>query len=312
MNNYSHNSNQKTEQLNTLNSFDSNSENTDLMLGELLIFMKYSKINQEKTRLCLKKELNNSNMNPNNMYYQNRQMKPTSKISSLSLLSSFLVDQNRNLKDHFVKKIPEASHVADNSNVSDHKAFGLINTDCYQENGNTNTGIDDSNRKSPTISFNNNNKKVKECKTEIMNDNNSSLMDKKLREDTSGNKISKFELKIFLNQKPKLSWGERLFYIKQYDKNLVQGHPELFYTKNYPIYSKQDQILIINKTIFPLIINLTKGITKNIDYNLYQNAYKSCQRGLIEWFRRKNYKNHTRYSRDKMEFHPNSFYHNHL
>ncbi|KAJ3448842.1 hypothetical protein M0812_01327 [Anaeramoeba flamelloides] len=312
MNNYSHNSNQKTEQLNTLNSFDSNSENTDLMLGELLIFMKYSKINQEKTRLCLKKELNNSNMNPNNMYYQNRQVKPTSKISSLSLLSSFLVDQNKNLKDHFVKKIPEPSHVADNSNVSDHKAFGLINTDCYQENGNTNTGIDDSNRKSPTISFNNNNKKVKECKTEIMNDNNSSLMDKKLREDTSGNKISKFELKIFLNQKPKLSWGERLFYIKQYDQNLVQGHPELFYTKNYPIYSKQDQILIINKTIFPLIINLTKGITKNIDYNLYQNAYKSCQRGLIEWFRRKNYKNHTRYSRDKMEFHPNSFYHNHL
>ncbi|KAJ3449439.1 hypothetical protein M0812_05587 [Anaeramoeba flamelloides] len=312
MNNYSQNPNQQSEHLKISNGFIGNTNNTDLMLGELLIFMKYSKINQEKTRLCLKKELKKSNLNPKNLYHHNKQMTPTSKISSLSLLSSFLVDQNKNLKDHLVKTIPEQHQLENNSKMALNKEYSLTNTDYYHNSGLSNINITNNNTKISTISFNNNIKIAKETKMKTMNDDKLSLDDKKFQEETSGSKISKLELKLFLNQKPKLSWGERLFYLKQYDKNLVQGHPELFYIKNYPIYSKQDQILIINKSIFPLIINLTKGITKKIDYNLYQNAYKSCQRGLIEWFRRKNYKNHTRYSREKMEFHPNSFYHNHL
>ncbi|KAJ6239262.1 hypothetical protein M0813_25144 [Anaeramoeba flamelloides] len=281
---YLKNSNQQTEKVLTYNNLTPINENTDLMLGKLLIFMKYSKSNQKKSRFCQNIDFNKKhNMNHINMCSQNKQKKQFSKISSLSLLSAFLVDQNKNIKDQCAKKIPTQN-----------------------QNSNLNENINCTKTKQFDQSTQNKNTPRRERQRKILKENKFFLINKKLNGKTK-KKISKHDLKLVLNQKPKLSWGERLYYLKQYDNNLVQGHPEIFYTKNFPIADKKDKILIVNKTIFPLILNLTKSITKNANYNLYQNAYKSCQRGLIEWFRRKNYQNKTMYSREKMEFHPNSF-----
>ncbi|KAJ3425467.1 hypothetical protein M0812_27911 [Anaeramoeba flamelloides] len=123
--------------------------------------------------------------------------------------------------------------------------------------------------------------------------------------DLNNQKISESELTRLLTQKPKPNWGKRLFFLKKYDKTLVVGSPEsLVETATSPLSANQPKKVIIDKSIFPLLIEITKGINKNENQNVYKNAYKSCQRGLIEWFRRKKYQNKIKYSRDKMEFVP--------
>ncbi|KAJ6232982.1 hypothetical protein M0813_04264 [Anaeramoeba flamelloides] len=112
--------------------------------------------------------------------------------------------------------------------------------------------------------------------------------------------LNKEELKKRLTTKPKPNWGLRLFFLKKYNQNLVQGYPEYLIMKN-ELWPKK---ITINKKIFPLLIKLTrKGM--NDERNVkYRNAYKSCQRGLIEWFRRKKFINKIKYARDKMIFIP--------
>ncbi|KAJ3430882.1 hypothetical protein M0812_02557 [Anaeramoeba flamelloides] len=118
--------------------------------------------------------------------------------------------------------------------------------------------------------------------------------------------ITKPQLANLLTQKPKPNWGKRLFLLKKFDKTLVVGNPEnLVDPLSKPSSSSTQPIkIIINKNIFPLLIEITKGIKKNDNFQTYKNAYKSCQRGLIEWFRRKKFQNKVRYSRDRMEFVP--------
>ncbi|KAJ6251844.1 hypothetical protein M0813_01614 [Anaeramoeba flamelloides] len=115
--------------------------------------------------------------------------------------------------------------------------------------------------------------------------------------------VSEGELALFLNMRPKPSWGKRLEKLYLYNPDYIIGwYPNLSkrYDATNPKLKKQlPKKIIINKTIFTKCANLTATTQSQKDLT---KSYKSAQRGIEEYFKRNNYKRLGRYNREKVEF----------
>ncbi|KAJ6230456.1 hypothetical protein M0813_06684 [Anaeramoeba flamelloides] len=266
-------------------------ESSDLILGRLLVMMKFSIIDDKDKCLGVNKDLLLRTTKKNHLFFQDNQVVPFSDEYKC----------NTPIKQEEQTQLFGINNTAQGSGM-------YLHENPKQEKMNYLIKMPQQKKKSVKIFQNIANHMIQELKDNNAKQQDYSELDHQKNMITLDQEmdIQKNDLINFLNQKPKPNWGRRLYYLKRYDKTLVQGFPEYIFSKNNSCIKQFEKKIVINKRIFPLLIEITKGIKKNEDLNLYKNAYKSCQRGLIEWFRRKNYKNKIRYSREKMEFIPST------
>ncbi|KAJ3427400.1 hypothetical protein M0812_26985 [Anaeramoeba flamelloides] len=296
---------------------ETQTEYSDHDLERLLVLMKFSKINDQDYRIGLDKEL----IARTNLKYSFFDKVDYLSNSSLAEGPNYLEEQKhkqkqkpiQKQKQKFKQKQRPRDHHKQNFSLHKKKTKSnklLWNDHSYQKKiyGKyplfQRHRIQNKQRTKFKLCINNKKKKKINQKFQIPQTSEKKKVNyQNISYNLNNQKISESELTRLLNQKPKPNWGKRLFFLKKYDKTLVAGHPEnLVETATSRLSANQPKKVIINKRIFPLLIKITKGINKN--QNVYKNAYKSCQRGLVEWFRRKKYQNEIKYSRDKMEFVP--------
>ncbi|KAJ3445638.1 hypothetical protein M0812_11525 [Anaeramoeba flamelloides] len=106
------------------------------------------------------------------------------------------------------------------------------------------------------------------------------------------------QLKVFLNQKPKPSWANRLENFFAYNQSLIVGWKENF--TSLPLNSKlKPQKIIVQKKLFKIFGNLTKTSSSQKDF---LRIYKSSQRGVEEFFKKYGYRKISNYSRQSILF----------
>ncbi|KAJ3446416.1 hypothetical protein M0812_08224 [Anaeramoeba flamelloides] len=115
--------------------------------------------------------------------------------------------------------------------------------------------------------------------------------------------ISELELDMFMNKRPKPSWGQRLEKLNLYNSKYIIGwYPNLskLYESTDPDFKEKiPQKILIKKSLFSKCADLTAKTNSQKDW---LKSYKSCQRGIEEYFKRNHYKRLERYTRKNLQF----------
>ncbi|KAJ6241160.1 hypothetical protein M0813_23351 [Anaeramoeba flamelloides] len=111
---------------------------------------------------------------------------------------------------------------------------------------------------------------------------------------------TKEELKEFLNSQPRPNWKQRIEMINKYNPGL---------TVNWDSYNKSDKCkcgnkIILNKKLFELFVELTRGINKTENKTLFVKLCRNSQRGVVKMMEKGGFKNNSNYLRTQLVFVP--------
>ncbi|KAJ3428459.1 hypothetical protein M0813_25784 [Anaeramoeba flamelloides] len=116
------------------------------------------------------------------------------------------------------------------------------------------------------------------------------------RKETPIDSCTKGELKEFLNSKPRPNWKQRIEMIQKYNPGL---------TANWEAFSmtnKGENKIILNKKLFEIFVELTKGITKEENKLKFVKLCRNSQRGVVKMMEKRGFKNRSNYLRTQLVF----------
>ncbi|KAJ6241400.1 hypothetical protein M0813_23187 [Anaeramoeba flamelloides] len=118
------------------------------------------------------------------------------------------------------------------------------------------------------------------------------------RKETPMETCTKEELKEFLNSKPRPNWIQRIGLIQKYNRNLVTNW-QVFCD---PKKCKCENKVILDKKLFELFIELTKGITKETNKTAFVKLCRNSQRGVVKMMEKRGFRNKSNYLRTQLVF----------
>ncbi|KAJ3447384.1 hypothetical protein M0813_27024 [Anaeramoeba flamelloides] len=109
---------------------------------------------------------------------------------------------------------------------------------------------------------------------------------------------TKEELKEFLNSQPRPNWKQRIEMINKYNPDLAV---------NWQAYNKPDKCkcgnkIILNKKLFELFVELTRGIKKTENKTVFVKLCRNSQRGVVKMMEKEGFKNNSNYLRTHLVF----------
>ncbi|KAJ6234046.1 hypothetical protein M0813_00680 [Anaeramoeba flamelloides] len=125
-----------------------------------------------------------------------------------------------------------------------------------------------------------------ECKTKLDSS----------RKETPIDSYTKEELKEFLNSKPRPNWKQRIEMIQRHNPDLTTNW-EAFCGNN-----KGENKIILDKKLFEIFVELTKGITKEDNKSRFVKLCRNSQRGVVKMMEKRGFKNRSNYLRTQLVF----------
>ncbi|KAJ6251371.1 hypothetical protein M0813_15133 [Anaeramoeba flamelloides] len=142
----------------------------------------------------------------------------------------------------------------------------------------------------------------KDLKFQIIERNNQKAQNCKFERKNIETKLSKENLREFLQSKPRPNWHQRIDMFLKYDPELLENWPTLVFLKNLKNNDKKPEKIVMQKTLFEIFVELTYNITLDLNKKQYIKAFRNSQRGLVKYMETIGYRNHSNYTRKQLVF----------